>query len=303
MFEKLLRRQSRGFTLIELLVVIAIIAVLIALLLPAVQQAREAARRSQCKNNLKQIALAMHNYHDTNKIFVFGQRAWTDVSRMCFFQSILPFVDQAPLYNNINFSFAGNAASMPATTINAIVPTFMCPTDRYSGKVGGFYAEGFHGNYLPIHGSSDVQTPSVTTLNGIFFAGSNIRISDITDGTSNTAMFSETLLYPDPPALPDDRHGRYWNAYDGNVLLSTMNPPNTSVPDKNLGCIPAGTNANPRVPCTSTGNNVLYARGWHIGGVHAAMADGAVRFVSDNVSTTIWQNVGGRNDGNVVGDW
>src|SRR5699024_2813172 len=100
-------------------------------------------------------------------------------------------------------------------------------------------------------------------------------------------------LYPDPPSGTDDRHGRFWNAYDGNVLLSTMNPPNTSVPDKNLGCIPAGANANPRVPCTTSGNNVLYARSLHIGGAHAVMADGAVRFVSDNISTTIWQAVGG----------
>lgn len=303
MLRNILRRRSRGFTLIELLVVIAIIAVLIALLLPAVQQAREAARRSQCKNNLKQIALAMHNYHDTYKVFVFGQRDWTDNSRLCFYQSILPYVDQAPLYNTINLSNSTIAYSMGAAVMNVKVPVFMCPTDPQSGKING---EGFHVNYLTCHGSNYVTSPTQYTVNGIFYPRSSTAIRDITDGTSNTVLMGEVLVWMEPSPLAggiDDRRGRVWNAYDGNVLVSTLNPPNSSVGDKNLGCPTNVADANPNAPCTASGSNVLSMRSIHTGGVHTAMADGSIRFVSNNVSATIWQAVGGRNDGVTVGDW
>src|SRR3546814_780854 len=111
------RVSHKGFTLIELLVVIAIIAVLVALLLPAVQQAREAARRSQCKNNLKQIGLALHNYHDTHRVFPPGQMSWfgSDLfplnagARISWMQQILPFIDQAPLYNSFNWKVPAHA--------------------------------------------------------------------------------------------------------------------------------------------------------------------------------------------------
>src|SRR5437879_1131540 len=107
-----LQRRRGGFTLIELLVVIAIIAVLIALLLPAVQQARESARRTQCKNNLKQIGLAMHNYHDANLTFPYASTYFAPGNKHTWVEFILPHIDQAPLYNSINFNIP-NESSTP----------------------------------------------------------------------------------------------------------------------------------------------------------------------------------------------
>ena len=165
-------RRSRGFTLIELLVVIAIIAVLIALLLPAVQQAREAARRTQCRNNLKQIGLALHNYLSTHTVFPFGKGApyvgAAGYARWSQHAMILPYIDQAPLYNSIDFNnppgtpgMAGVIAFMPAfvspsaanmVASQTVIPGFMCPTDlgpndswraqnNYAGNQGGWLCD------------------------------------------------------------------------------------------------------------------------------------------------------------------
>ena len=133
--------RHRGFTLIELLVVIAIIAILIALLLPAVQQAREAARRTQCKNNMKQIGLALHNYHDTHGSFpmAFSQWSWNGLSfpvdqapTFNYHVYILPFIDQAPLYNQLNFSVSSRVAPN-AQFAGLIIPAFQCPSDPIAG--------------------------------------------------------------------------------------------------------------------------------------------------------------------------
>lgn len=147
--------RSRGFTLIELLVVIAIIAILIALLLPAVQQAREAARRTQCKNHLKQIGLALHNYESTHNTFPPGcvsipTSTWSGVSNdgiqetgpgWGFFAHILPFIDQAPLYNSINFNIAITAASH-ATQRRTIIAPYRCPSDTWDQPVTIFFPTG-----------------------------------------------------------------------------------------------------------------------------------------------------------------
>ena len=221
-------RFRRAFTLIELLVVIAIIAVLIALLLPAVQQARESARRTQCKNNLKQMGLAIHNYLDTHSVFPFGKGpsyvGAPVYARWSQHAMLLPFLDQAPLYNSINFSYppetpgmGGVIAFMPAyvspTGTNAVasrtrVAMFFCPSDtgvndpwqgqnNYAGNQGGWLCDRSDspGNpAVPDIALSEVQT-------GVFYFGSRCSSRDVTDGLSNTAFFSEKMRghgTPDP---------------------------------------------------------------------------------------------------------
>jgi len=199
----------RGFTLIELLVVIAIIAILIALLLPAVQQAREAARRTQCRNNLKQLGLALHNYHDTYGLFVFrkgGSSACASITsvngadrsgncdRLSGLVPILPFIDQGPMYNQIS---AGDAANgiLPGGPSgwnagwvgwNQQVPGYLCPSDT-STKFGG---RG-NNNYVFSLGTTISNASGATTVTGAFAFRTCYSTADFSDGTSNTILMSE----------------------------------------------------------------------------------------------------------------
>ncbi len=198
-----LSSTRRGFTLIELLVVIAIIAVLIALLLPAVQAAREAARRAQCVNNLKQIGLALHNYHDAVGAFPWdhGPNGWNEWSSLAM---LLPYLEQSPVYNAINFANTGNAAN-PTTpdqggpgTNTTVTQTklnvFICPSDldRLTNPDG-------HNNYTINIGSDGLTPEIVTPFGGIGVSeyatgGPNfITIASVVDGTSNTAAYSEVV--------------------------------------------------------------------------------------------------------------
>ena len=208
--------KRRGFTLIELLVVIAIIAVLIALLLPAVQQAREAARRSQCRNNLKQFGLAIHNYHDNNLVFPFGKGPSYAggppvYARWSQHAMLLPFLDQVPLYKSIRFTappdtpgMGGVIAFMPAYTspgnVNTIpsqasISMFLCPSDgtttgsgqnNYCGNQGGWLCD-----LGDTAGASTISPTEVQT--GVFYFLSKVRAADVRDGLSQTAFFSEHL--------------------------------------------------------------------------------------------------------------
>jgi prepilin-type N-terminal cleavage/methylation domain-containing protein/prepilin-type processing-associated H-X9-DG protein len=192
-----------GFTLIELLVVIAIIAVLIALLLPAVQGAREAARRTQCANNLKQIGLALHNYHSVFDTFPPGRvRLRVDYEGRCFstFTQMLPQLEQAATFNAINFYLnsddendADLGSGQNATVRYQVLNVLLCPSDGVVEKVWGQRAPT---NYLVNTGTTYPISPFCTSklpITGIFFDNSSVRIAQITDGTAQTIAMSETI--------------------------------------------------------------------------------------------------------------
>ncbi|MEQ9409562.1 MAG: DUF1559 domain-containing protein [Fuerstiella sp.] len=245
----------RAFTLIELLVVIAIIAILIALLLPAVQQAREAARRTQCKNNLKQLGLALHNYHDVHSTFPQGKvagnmtypgcPAWIEGSGFSWRVMILPMIDQAPLYNtnvapDVGISNCGPfapGASRRLELLRTTIPAFLCPSDatlfvgsekptNYPGIGGG----GDNGKNT--HGTTDPQNRQ-----GILtFRGAKMR--DIVDGTSNTAMVGEVHRgvlfnrYSGGPSNITGQRCKWWAAESGFCHADTFWPPNAANPAK-----------------------------------------------------------------------
>ena len=299
-------KRRDGFTLIELLVVIAIIAILIALLLPAVQQAREAARRSQCKNNLKQIGLALHNYHDTHNVFPPGfleGHGWTASA------FLLPFVDQAPLYQQLNVNGPINLAN---TTILGLartpLPGFLCPSSPEPNPqqnpdiavvVGGTTYRIAVSNYVPIGGQNDLRCNSSTTSQtGLFFANSKINFASITDGSSNTFAYAERTTR-------GVTNGGTWAAVRTDAGGSNFCGPN------NYESIRDGT-----IP-TRNGWAMINGTGYqfgpsslHVGGAHFLMGDGAVRFVSENIDAvnnttpmSTYQKLGCRNDGEVIGEF
>ena len=192
------RTARRAFTLIELLVVIAIIAVLIALLLPAVQAAREAARRAQCLNNLKQIGLALHNYHSTIGSFsMTATTAYSDPGVQTNWGTwgalalMLPYMEQRPIYDAINFNWNGWQGTVgPAvnrTVWNLKVNLFVCPSDGMNGQENT-------NNYFGSVGATGATFYSMTGSTGIFANARTYSIADVTDGTSNTVAYSEALV-------------------------------------------------------------------------------------------------------------
>ena len=320
-------RRRSGFTLIELLVVIAIIAVLIVLLLPAVQAAREAARRAQCINNGKQIALAMMNYESTNSCFPPGEKGccW---GTWCVF--ILPYVEQSNLANAYNYygsnipsggpadSYLRYAGAANLTVAMTRINAYVCPSDANSGlqRGNGVRLHSYAVNYgntdqaqttaykLPVPSLpsfsatfsgapfTDIGSPAIDdTGYAIGFATlTTTKIADITDGTSNTLCCSE-LIVPDP--ANDLRGYTYWGP---SASFTTILTPNSTFQDAmgNGGCT---STLNP--PC-NTGYTVagasnaevyLAARSRHPGGVNAAMCDGSVRFFKNTISVMTWMAV------------
>jgi len=321
-----------GFTLIELLVVIAIIAVLIALLLPAVQQAREAARRSQCKNNLKQIALALHNYHDTFGLFPYGGRgegASTIHSRDSWFQRVLPYVDQAPMYQRLEsdttiYFWQAAAGSEMRTIGETVVSAFVCPSDpdQTNNRGGASTSWAFQGNYagnggvgtytITSSGMIDVSVRSVITplysTSGIFSISSSTRMSNIVDGTSNTLLVGEGIVRPGTGTWGN--LGGYWGgATHGAVTFTAAEVPNTSVPDSLYSCKTPNTPSAPNgAPCSgstsnSSPNRYNFLRSYHTGGVQVALCDGSVKFVSNNIDLQTWRKAGIAADGQVMGEF
>jgi prepilin-type N-terminal cleavage/methylation domain-containing protein/prepilin-type processing-associated H-X9-DG protein len=314
-----LRSKARpGFTLIELLVVIAIIAVLLGLLLPAVQKVREAAARMTCANNLKQIALAAHNYHGATGKFPTGVRVPVEVGGRLtggtnLWVELLPSIEQDNLYKNWDDNDnRNNVAGGRNATQAQVIKTLLCPSDPLPEPVWQVTAEssppwsrGFYG--LSSYGGNagrrsvppgDPPAFPRMTRDGIFFLDSCVRMTDVTDGTSNTFLFGERS-HRDPEF--DRRRPEVWPTISplagwgkwgyvavgiGNVTLSTAVPINYQVP-------PGGDR--------STLEDRLCAFGsGHPGGANFAFADGSVRFLSDSTPLSVLQALSTRAGGEVV---
>ncbi len=321
-------KSSRpGFTLIELLVVIAIIAVLIALLLPAVQQAREAARRTQCKNNLKQIGLALHNYHDVYNCFPptvcirpgdFGQ--WSAQAR------ILPYLDQANLQNLIDFSASYKSQpKVPKTR----VPAYLCPSeinDKASLRDG---IDQYPLNYVANQGTWLVFDPvGGLQPQGAFMPNGRIRTADFVDGLSNTVGFAEvkafqpnlkgggsvTVALPSDVATivgfgasgdfdPIDSHTEWVEGRVHQTGFTTTLNPNSRVPFSTGGSTYDVDFTSAEEDATSTTYAAITSRSYHVGLVQILIMDGSVRSISNNVNNGIWRSLGTRAGGEVIGEF
>lgn len=324
-------RRRSGFTLIELLVVIAIIGVLIALLLPAVQSAREAARRSQCVNNLKQIALAIHNYagvHDRYPIArgVRPNRPYDITSRYNYsgFAQILPYMEQRPVYNSINFDLTIPLAAFGNTTAQAtIVSSFVCPSENQRTPLesaGTNYRFNEGSNVL--YSSRETDTGNVNTTmpdpNGPFFAERSIRLAEVIDGTSNTAMMTEKLFGDFNQGLASIRRDVYvsptWPTTLEEAYQNCQAVDNSSTPtngessagapwlDGFLHTAIVKFNAPPnKKSCYMyPARLVMTASSNHPGGVNVAMCDGSVKFVKETVNRDTWRAIGSMNGGEIV---
>ncbi|WP_437192165.1 DUF1559 domain-containing protein [Planctomicrobium sp. SH527] len=329
-------RRKTAFTLIELLVVIAIIAILIALLLPAVQQAREAARRSQCKNNLKQLGLALHNYHDTVNTFPPSSvgRCYPDtppptspILNTSGITMLLPYIEQTALYNKYNFSgpastynsAAGSVDSSgldPVTSGNAavvktVIQAFLCPSDpgaphlaETTGQYGisasntgtggaktcyDFSASPWYTK--PSGGSCENWATAASTTRRMFGENSRCRIGDITDGSSNTvAMAESTLNIFNGKTSAWGYRGWVMPGIDlaGQAINNWNFTPASNIPiEPIIGRL--GSWARPG--------------SLHTGGIHILLADGSVRFLSQNVDTTTRQRLAYMADGQVIGEY
>ncbi len=332
------QRRKCGFTLIELLVVIAIIAILVALLLPAIQQAREAARRTQCRNNLKQIGLAIHNYHSTVGLLPPGAAVNLHVSRTGNNGSwgvhgrILPFLDQGNVFKNVDLTTAWDFQD----PINGLkIPVYACPSDLQGNRKrdpGNGKVQLYPTTYGFNYGTWFVFDPATGAGgDGAFYPNSGIGLSDFIDGTSHTLLAGEVKAWTPylrnggppttlTPAGVSDVQAAVATAGqfkstghtewpDGRVHhtgITTTLTPNTFVPytrngqvlDVDYNSWQEGKNGNAGPPTYAA----ITSRSYHPGAVHVAMMDGSVRSVASEIDLSVWRALGTRHGREVVGE-
>ncbi|QDU64171.1 hypothetical protein Pan216_50600 [Planctomycetes bacterium Pan216] len=291
------RAPSFGFTLVELLVVTATVGIMGSLLLPAVHQARETDRRLQCANNLKQIATALHNYHDAHDAFPYGFRFGTTQDRDCWFQRLLPYVGEEQLYEKYEAANPDYVWKAPAEVRQKPLPLFMCAADPAQPAQGGAdTTEAFQGSYVGLHGNDFLGHQS----SGIFYLDSSTSLTDIRDGAAHTLLMSEVIARgSDVVEGAWGAGGSYWGgaAGGGAYGFSAKESPNTSVSDALPMC---KSNSWPNAPCENTvggasptgGPTELYARSYHPGGANAVLADGSVQFIGNSTDRVIFQAMG-----------
>lgn len=289
--------KKRGFAFVELLVIVGLIAFVMALLLPAIERARQDARQVQCKNNLKQLGLALHNYHDTFRLFPPGwvskEGAPGAGARIGWQTFILPFIDQAPMYNQINFNGPPHDRDgKPQALFQTFLMAYRCPVDpapELNPLRGEYATSNYSGNYgdVPARlcplGLGDFW-PGVVVApmrsRGIFARNSSVGMRDITDGTSNTFLVGERSFASGAGIWV----GVTDNAHEDDALTDTSH------------------RSRPNAGWSSYSSR-------HPGGIHMLMCDGAVRFVLDTIDSKpapemgIFQKIGCKNDGQVIGDF
>lgn len=313
-FYRLESRIHRGFTLIELLVVISIIAVLVALLLPAVQQAREAARRAQCKNNLKQIGLALHNYHENCRVFPMGftDTVWGNTEVIgdgwAWGALLLPHLDQTNLYAQLNFNtnpYACVSCTSPLTGNQALIATplsvFSCPTDEKPSTVANNPGKATTGmgtgatatsSYAGVGGAFDgspcVQSGTFAASdvrnNGLFVLNTSRTFRDIRDGTTSTIAIGEVTWIPsgtDPSgaAAGSDRQYVYGHVTTGGGPKCD----NNGVNNNGMHLHVRWTRRKMNGPFLGSANLERGFHSSHSDGAHFLLVDGSVRFITDNI--------------------